>query len=420
MKKEAVLVAALAAVLVPGPVSAAPVDPALDPAVPAPVLVPPVSDTDGPTVAQAAVLKPAWSMTGDFPVGHPLYFAGSIYHGAMGIGGADQVGLIRRDATTGRQRTFTLPVRGSAVASPVTDGDSVFTLTSGGDAGVLHAYHPDGATRWTATLPGENHADWVLAAGGLVLAASEYECGRYEGDTCERTVLHAFRADTGRRVWTRKLTGGSPIATAAGGRIAVRTWQDRDELHGDDIIEPGQDPAPVVDDSPALVTVLTVGNRKLWQRAVPGGSDLAADAHAVAVTGDRLCAYRATDGKQLWCAPKAHRYHGLAAGDGRFYTGRDDAKIPDDHRLAAFDARTGKRLWTAQGARPYGGITSGNGVVWLVSNTDMPVSQLLALRATDGRELRRLPLGEYGGGTVALGLNRAFVFSGGGAVAAFG
>jgi outer membrane protein assembly factor BamB len=125
------------------------------------------------------------------------------------------------------------------------------------------------------------------------------------------------------------------------------------------------------------------------------------------------------DGRTLWCAPKTHRYDYLTADGGRFYTGMDDSEVPDDHRVAAFDARTGRRLWTAQGARPYAGISAGNGVVWLVSHTDMPVSQLLALRATDGGELRRLPLGTYGGSAVALGLHRAFVFRDGETVAAY-
>jgi outer membrane protein assembly factor BamB len=289
--RKTVLVAALAAAFVPGPALAAPVDPALVPPAAGPVLIPPVADTDGPTVAQAATLKPAWSSTGGQPDGDPLYFAGSVYHGTVGTdGGGGQVGLIRRDAATGRRQPFAPAVRGFWIAGPVTDGASVFTLTADGDGGAVRAYRPDGVPRWTVAFRDEL-AIWVLTTGGLVLAATEYECGHHEGDICERTVLHAFRADTGRRVWTRKLAGGSPIATAAGGRIAVRTWQDRDELYGDDIVEPGTEPEPIVDDSPALVTVLTPQNRKLWQRAVPGGSDLAADARAVAVTGDRLCAY---------------------------------------------------------------------------------------------------------------------------------
>ncbi|WP_033341202.1 outer membrane protein assembly factor BamB family protein [Catenuloplanes japonicus] len=404
MKKTA-LAAALLAALVPSPALAAPVDP---------VLVPPVADTDGPTPSMAAVLKQAWSVPAKGLTGDPLYFAGAVYYAESGGGRA---GLVRRDTGTGKRQSFAPAVRGYGIASPVSDGDSVFTITT--DDGVVRAYRPDGKPRWTAKLPGDVRTDWVLATGGLVLAAAEFRCGHHEGDVCERTELHAFRADTGRRTWIRKLAGGSPVATVAGGRIAVRTWQDRDELYGDDIIEPGKEPEPIVDDSPALVTVLTRKNVKVWQRAVPGGGEIAADADAVAVNGDRLCAYRATNGKTLWCAPTSHRYQDLAAADGRFYVGLNDAKIPDDHRVAALDGKTGRRLWTAQGARPYGGITSGNGVVWLVSNTDMPAGQLLALRATDGRELRRLPLGEYGGSKVALGVNRAFLFRDGQTVAAF-
>lgn len=402
----ATLLAAAAMLPSASPALAAPVDP---------VLVPPVSDTDGPTLGQAAGLTPAWSARGKDLTGDPLYFAGSVYYAESNAG---RVGLVRRDAGTGKRQTFTPTVPGYGIAGPVTDGDSVFTITT--DDGVLRAYRADGRSRWTAKLPGDQRADWVLTTGGLVLAAAEYQCGHHEGDTCERTVLHAFRADTGARAWTRKLAGGSPVATAAADRIAVRTRQDRDELYGDDIIEPGKEPEPIVDDSPSLVTVLTTANRRLWQRAVPDGGEIASDARAVAVIGERLCAYRATDGRTLWCAPRKHLYHHLIAADGRFYTGVDDVRVPDDHRLAALDARTGKRLWTAQGARPYGGISSGNGVVWLVSNTDMPVGQLLALRASDGGELRRLPLGEYGGSTVALGVNRAFLFRDGATIAAFG
>jgi outer membrane protein assembly factor BamB len=407
--KRTVLVVALAAAFVPGPALAAPVDPALVPPVSGPVLIPPVADTDGPTVAQAATLTSAWSSTGDQSDSDLLYFAGSVYHGARGMGDGTQVGLIRRDAATGSRQPFAPAVPGTGVATPVTDGEAVFTLTMDRGESVVRAYRPDGAARWSAKIPVEEHTGWVLATGGLVLAAAEYGCGRYPRDICERTVLHAFRADTGRRAWTRKLTGGSPVVAAAGGRIAVRTWQDRDELYSDDHVEPGQDPAPIADDSPALVTVLTTGNRRLWQRAVPGGGDLAADARTVAVAGSRLCGYRATDGRTLWCAPKTHHYLYLTTADGRFYAGLETSKAPDDLRLAAFDGRTGRRLWTAPDARPYGGLTAGNGVVWLVSFTDLPVTQLLALRATDGRELRRLPLGEFSRSAVALGIGHAFI-----------
>ncbi|MDP9791847.1 outer membrane protein assembly factor BamB [Catenuloplanes nepalensis] len=403
--KRTLLAAALMATFVPGPALAASVDP---------VLEPPVADTNGPTLSQVAMLTRAWSTKAGELSGDPLYFAGAIYHAETGDG---RVGLVRRAVTGGAHLQFASTVRGYTIAAPVTDGDSVLTITP--DDGVVRAYSPDGADRWTARLGGDQRADWVLATGGLILAAAEFECGRYEGDTCERTVLHAFRADSGRRVWTRELAGGSPVAVAAGDRIAIRTWQDRDELHGDDIIPPGQEPEPIVDDSPALVTVLTAGNRRLWQRPVAGVVSIAADADGVFVAGDRLCAYRAKDGRRSWCAPTSHRHYDLTAADGRLYAAADDLSVPDDHRIAAFDNRTGRRLWTAAGARPYGGITVGNGVVWLVSNTDMPVSRLLALRAEDGRELRRLPLGEYGGSRVALGVNRAFVFHDGRTISAY-
>ncbi|MDR7278279.1 outer membrane protein assembly factor BamB family protein [Catenuloplanes atrovinosus] len=398
----AVLLTALAA----GPVQAAPVDP---------MLVPPVPGTDGPTPARAARLAEAWTATDAAPAGDPLHVAGSVYHGARD---GDLIRLVRRDAATGARLPFAAPgLPGPELGGPVTDGRSILTITTAD--GVVRAHDLGGRTRWTATLAGDRPAAWVLPAGDLVLAASGRDCGRYEGDVCERTVLHAFRAETGARAWTRTLTGGAPVAAAAGGRIAVRTLQDRDELYGDDIIPPGQEPAPVVDDSPALVTQLSLANRRLWQREVRGGGDLAADPHAVLVAGDRLCAHGARDGRRLWCAPATHRYHDLTAAGGRLYAGADDLTVPDDHRIAAFDVRTGRRLWTAPGAYPYGPIVAGNGVVWLQSNPDTPVTHLLALRARDGRELRRLPLAEYSTGPVALGHHHVFLIKGGAAVAAY-
>lgn len=409
-----IALAAALVVLTAAPASAAPVDPEPVP----PPLPPPVSDTDGPTVAEAARLVPAWTVPAGTVTGDPLYFAGAVYHAATRVGGADRVGLVRRDTGTGRRLPFAArSVPGFDIASPVTDGDSVFTITPGD--GVVRAYRPDGRPRWTAALPGDQRASWVLTAGGLVLAAAEFRCGHHEGDVCERTVLHAFRAGTGGRAWTREIAGGSPIAAAAGDRLAVRTRQDDDDLYGDDVIPPGEEAPSFVDNSPSLVTVLTLTGRRVWQKAVRDGGDLAADATAVHVAGERFCAYRATDGKRLWCAPKGRRYHDLTAADGRVYAGVDDVEVPDDHRVAAFDARTGRRWWTAPGAYPYGPITVGNGVVWLQSNTDMPVTHLLGLRADDGRELRRLSLGEFSSGGVALGVGRVFLLRGSDTVAAF-
>ncbi|MDR7321693.1 MULTISPECIES: outer membrane protein assembly factor BamB family protein [Catenuloplanes] len=409
-----VAIAAALAVLSAGPASAAPVDPEPVP----PVLPPPVSDTDGPTVAEAARLVPAWAVPAGTVSGDALYFAGAVYHAETRVGGADRVGLVRRDTGTGDRLPFAAKaVPGFDIATPVTDGDSVLTITPGD--GVVRAYRPDGRPRWTATIPGDQRASWVLATGGLVLAAAEFRCGHHEGDVCERTVLHAFRAGTGRRTWTREIAGGSPVAVAAGDRIAVRTRQDDDALYGDDVVEPGEEPPSFVDDSPSLVTVLTRTGERVWRKAVADGGDLAADARTVHVAGERFCAYRARDGRRLWCAPKGHRHHDVTVADGRVYAGVDDLTVPDDHRVAAFDARTGRRLWTAPGAYPYGPITVGNGVVWLQSNTDMPVTVLLGLRADDGRELRRLPLGEYSSGGVALGVGRVFLLRGGDTVAAF-
>ncbi|MDQ0365959.1 outer membrane protein assembly factor BamB family protein [Catenuloplanes indicus] len=406
-----VLAAALV-VLPAGPAAAVPVDP-----VPPP-LPPPVSDTDGPTVAQAARLVPAWTVPAGTVTGDALYFAGAVYHAETRVGGADRVGLVRRDTGTGRRLPFAgRAVPGFDIATPVTDGDSVFTITPGD--GTVRAYRPDGRPRWTAALPGDQRASWVLATGGLVLAAAEFRCGHHEGDVCERTVLHAFRAGTGRPAWTSEIAGGSPASAVAGNRIAIRTRQDDDDLYGDDVVPPGQEAPSFVDDSPSLVTVLTPAGRRVWQKPVRDGGDLAADARAVHVAGERFCAYRTRDGKRLWCAPKTHRHHHLTAVDGRVYAGVDDLTVPDDHRVAAFDARTGRRLWTAPGAHPYGPITVGNGVVWLQSNTDMPVTYLLGLRAGDGRELRRLPLGEFSAGAVALGVGRVFLLRGSDTVAAF-
>ena len=402
----AVITAALVAATSPGAAVAARVDP---------VLVPPVADTDGPTPEQASALTVAWSRAGTELTGDPLYFAGAIYHGQRR---GEEVGLVRRDAATGRRLPFAGPaVPGLEIATPVTDGSSVITITPGD--GTVRAHRPDGHARWTVRLPGDQHAGWVLTTGGLVLAAAQFRCGRYEGDVCERTVLHALRADTGRRAWTRALTGGNPVVAAAGGRIAIRTGQDRDELHGDDIIEPGHEPAPIADDSPDLVTVLSEDNRRLWHRTVPGGGDLAAGAEAVYLVDDRLCAHRARDGRRLWCAPRTHRYHHPTPDGDRLYVATDDRAVPDDHRIAALDARTGRRLWTAEGAYPYGAVVVGNGVLWTQTNTDMPVTHLLAVRAADGAELRRLPLGGYSSGSVALGHQRVYLIRGGGALVSY-
>lgn len=313
----------------------------------------------GPGPVAARKLTAVWLTEGE-PASAPVHAGGAIYY-------LDDGRVLRRDAATGRELTFpALP----ADLPPLTDGSRIFTTRGY----AVSASALDGRPLWTRR-PGRTRA--VTTAGGLLVAA-----GRVGGNT----ELRAWSAGTGAPQWTSRVGGGTPSLVAGGDFLAVLTTPRAGEAA----------------DVAATVTVLdaATGATRWSREGLPAGP-LAADGDTVYVAAGRLWALDAADGTSRWTTG-SWGYASVTAGpEGVFATEEFD-------RVVAIGGN-GEQRWAVEGAvlsRP----TVSNGVVWFrTHDPDERATQLVALRATSGRTLRRLEIPGFSGGDVSVGGGRVFL-----------
>jgi outer membrane protein assembly factor BamB len=243
-----------------------------------------------------------------------------------------------------------------------------------------------GAQRWQHTIPNANNVDNFVVAGQDLIGNVETQQG---------PLLTAFNTATGAQVWqaTTGTVGGAAGSIGAGGD-AVYTVQSASA------------------NPPSLVATVAATGATRWNMPLPNLVSqvqiVAADQQAVycdvtiavnsTTTADRLVAFAASDGHQLWfisgIAPIDSEIHGQGVGvvQGILYvtaTPQGTSSSPPS-TLMAVKVSSGALLWS----KPLSDIpltapaVSGNGVsVGLLPHTPSGTSTIVAFNITDGSSL---------------------------------
>lgn len=141
----------------------------------------------------------------------------------------------------------------------------------------------------------------------------------------------------------------------------------------------------------------------IWQQKAsrdgdtPGGMLVAGDERLFLATPNLFCAYRMTNGEQLWCthakAPSStsnifEEFEGLIYMNGVAYVGRGIFNAPNEFQIEAWDGASGRLLWKWPSQSLLSPDSSwtfsgGQGVLFIPGAN----SGLYAIRGMDGRQL---------------------------------
>lgn len=255
----------------------------------------------------------------------------------------------------------------------------------------LASYDRAGARRWEVTLPGDEAILPFTVAGGLVLVTSGPKCR----ELCTGYHLRAYRVRNGTLAWSGAVDGD------AGGAPAVA---------GDTVVQGAYGPVHGTGDGSGGASLLFAFNLRtglrLWTRVRPGFS-LVGHRGSLLVSGagtDALCALRPATGAVRWCrgTPTGDEWvDGLSAGGGALFgyglTGT----------VRRYDPAAGAATWATPLALPgyeynalHAALVSGGGLVYAAVKhgnftPSSEFTEIVVLRATDGRIVRRLRLAAY-------------------------
>jgi len=262
-----------------------------------------------------------WSAKMDgYSQGSPAVAGGLLYVCSAGRRPEEPSTLHAFDAATGAT-VWTAPVAGDAFCSPAVAEGRVFVGTSDGGLHALDA--ATGATLWQKGQSGTTAAGTPQAA---VARGVVYIAGG--------SAVKAFRASSGRQLWTARFRGYFPAV--GDGRVYVST------LDGN------------------LVALDAVTGAIRWNVRVggglPSGAALAYGRVYVHSLDRTLHALDAETGRTIWSAPigdpRASIY-GNDWGAAPVVANGVAYVVPDEETIEALDAATGERLWQGRLDHPW-------------------------------------------------------------------
>jgi outer membrane protein assembly factor BamB len=245
-----------------------------------------------------------------------------------------------------------------------------------------------GQARWQALVGGFPNVEAVAGDIVLVMATSDR-------DSAEYNLVYALNASDGKAIWHADLQRGVVRAIAAG-KVYVETG------------------GP---DEPTILTLDVRTGQRLWQYPLGGNGAQwqLLDGQIYVQTSpsrDPLTSVRfvisGSTGKLLWRFPSSGEavIWWLRVADGHVYVEHSGGQSAGT-MITAFDAASGALKWQRQA--PASGsalVGAGNGSVYATTRTE-----LVALRAADGREQWRSTVGEGVAG-LALAFNEPTVVPG--------
>lgn len=299
------------------------------------------------------------------------------------------------------------------------------TIYTGGSAGYVHAFDAaTGTERWTMKITSDSEMPLGLTVGNGVVYVSTW---RFTDHTSH---LFALRAATGTTLWTVAFDGYIGAPTIMGGQL-IAAWS-KSELAADR--ERG-----------ALYALRAGDGATLWQTPMPGRPYtqplVVGDSVYMSTEIGYVVAYDAQTGAERWRYQPPHSEIGLSTldtADGlifvcvqrTFYAlsvtdgalrwhvtvaGSSDrnhqqyaptvihgmlyALANNDETLYALDAATGGELWEYTGIDySRGGMAVDRGVAYVGTGD----GGVVALRESDGAFIKRLDLGLYAEGPIAV------------------
>ncbi len=267
----------------------------------------------------------------------------------------------------------------------------VRSLDADGTRSRLASYDRAGVRRWEVTLPDDDAILPFTVAGGHVLVTSGPKCR----DLCTGHRLRAYRTRNGTLAWSGDVDGD------AGGAPVVA---------GDTVVQGAYGPVRGTGDGSGGASLLfafdvRTGLRR-WTRVRPGFS-VAGHRGALLVSGtgaEAICSLTPASGAIRWCrgTPAPDEWvDGLSAGGGAVFgyglTGT----------VRRYHPATGATAWSTPLALPgYGynalhaSLVSGGGFVYAAVHhgnftPSSEFTEIVVLRAGDGRVVRRLRLAGY-------------------------
>jgi outer membrane protein assembly factor BamB len=267
----------------------------------------------------------------------------------------------------------------------------VRSLDADGTRSRLASYDRAGGRRWEVTLPDDDAILPFTVAGGHVLVTSGPKCR----ELCTGYHLRAYRTRNGTLAWSGAVDGD------AGGSPTVA---------GDTVVQGAYGPVRGTGDGSGGANLLFAFNLRTgvrqWTRIRPGFS-LAGHRGSLLVSGagdEALCSLNPATGAARWCrdTPVPDEWvDGLSAGGGAVFgyglTGT----------VRRYHPATGAQSWATPLALPGyeynaldAALVSGGGFVYAAVRhgnftPSSEFTEIVVLRAGDGRVVRRLRLAAY-------------------------